>query len=89
VAGEHAEGEKGGKKDRIGEGPLKGHLRDIEENILEDKVKGGSILDEDLHLLEEQDDDVNEDQTAQGQTEELQIFTKNITLKGPVTFKCH
>jgi hypothetical protein len=43
---EHAKGEKGGKQNPIGKGPLKCHLRDFVEKVFEDERKRCSILDE-------------------------------------------
>jgi len=87
MAGEHAKGEKGREENRIGKGPLKGHLRDFVEEVFEDERKRCSILDERIHPLKEKDDNINEDQAAQREAENLQIFPDDILLNGPVVFK--
>jgi hypothetical protein len=65
VTGEGPEREKDGKQYRIGKGPLKDHFGDLIEEVFEDEEERGLVFDEDIHLLEEEDDDIDEDQTAQ------------------------
>jgi hypothetical protein len=87
MAGEYAEGKKGGEQNGIRKGPLKGHLWNLVEKVFEDEVEGSLMIDEYVDLLEEEDNNVDKDQTAQGETEDFQKFTDNITLKGPIAFK--
>jgi hypothetical protein len=87
VPGEHAEGEKGGEKNGIGKGPLKGHLWHFIEKVFKDERERCSILDERIHFLKEKDNNINQDQAAQSEAEYLQIFADDIPLNGPVVFK--
>jgi hypothetical protein len=86
MTGEGAQGEKGGKENRIGKGPLKDHFRNLKDEVLKNKEKRGLMLDENIHFLKEEDDDIDEDQTAQTETEDLEIFTYDIAVKHMVTF---
>jgi hypothetical protein len=43
---------------------LKNHLRDLIKEIQKDNAERGVVFDEKIYLLEEEDDDVDEDQTA-------------------------
>jgi hypothetical protein len=45
------------------------------------------MFDESIYLLEEKDNDVDEEQAAQTQTEDLQIFPNDISMKDTVTIK--
>jgi FtsZ-binding cell division protein ZapB len=66
---------------------LKDHLWDPAEEVFEDQIERGLMLDEEIHFLKEENDRIEEDQTAQAQTEDLQIFTNDISVEDPVTFK--
>jgi hypothetical protein len=87
VTGKHAEGEKRSEQNSIGKGPLKNYFRKLIEEIEKDKVKRGLVFDEEIHLLQEKDDHINEDQTGQAQAEDLQEFPDDISMKDAVTFK--
>jgi hypothetical protein len=64
MAGKHTKGEKGCEQNRIRESPLKGHLRDLVKEVFKDEDKRCLMLNENAHLLEEEDDDIDEDQAA-------------------------
>jgi hypothetical protein len=87
MAGKHSEGEKGGQKDSIGKSPLKCHLWDLVKEVFKDEGKRCLMLNEDAHLLEKEDDNIDKDQSAQGQAKDLQILTNNISLEGPMAFR--
>jgi hypothetical protein len=65
MARECAEGKKGRKEHRIGKGPLKGHFRNLVEEVFEDQIVRRLVFDEKIHLLKEENDDIDEDQTTQ------------------------
>jgi len=46
---------------------LKGDFRNLIEDILEDQIERGLIFDKKVHLLEEEDDDIDQDEAAQAQ----------------------
>jgi len=50
-------------------------------------VERGLVSDEEIHFLEEEDDDIDEEQAAQAQAEDLQVFPYDISMKDTVTFK--
>jgi hypothetical protein len=50
---------------------LKDHLWDPAEEVFEDQIERGLMLDEEIHFLKEENDRIEEDQTAQAQTENL------------------
>ena len=87
MSGERAQGEKGGKENPIGKGPLEDHFRDFIEKVFEDEVERGLIPREEIHLLEEEDNEVDKDEAAQTQAEDLQIFTSHIAVDDPVMIK--
>jgi hypothetical protein len=87
VAGESAEGQKGAQESRIGDRPLKGRLRNLIEEVFEHQVKRGLMFIEEVHLLEEEDNDIDQDQAAQAQGEDLEVFPYDISMKDPVAFK--
>jgi hypothetical protein len=66
---------------------LEDHLGDLIEEIFEDEEERGLMFDEEIHLLKKEDDHIDEDQTAQTENEDLQIFTDNITVQNPIAFK--
>jgi hypothetical protein len=43
---------------------LKGHLRDLVKEVFKNEDKRCLMLNENAHLLEEEDDDIDEDQAA-------------------------
>jgi hypothetical protein len=45
------------------------------------------VFNKKIHLLKEHDDNVDENQAAQAQAENPQIFTDDIAVEDPVTFK--
>jgi len=65
VAGEGAEGEEGAQESCVGDRPLKGGFRDLVEKVFEHQVERRLKPVEKVHLLEEEDNDINQDQTAQ------------------------
>jgi hypothetical protein len=65
VARECAEGEKGGEENRVRNRPLEGCLRNLVKDVFEHQIERGVIPLEEIHLLEKDDDDIDEDQTAQ------------------------
>jgi hypothetical protein len=65
VAGEGAESEEGAQKSCIGDRPLKGSFRDLIEKVFEHQVERRLKPIEKIHLLEEEDNSINQDQTAQ------------------------
>ena len=87
MSGERSEGEEGSEQNGVGKGPLENHLRDLIEEVQKNKVKGALYLTKRFHLLEEEDNDIDEDQAAQAQAEDLQIFPDDISMKDTVTFK--
>ncbi len=87
VAGESAEGQQGAQKSRIGNRPLKGRLRNLIEEVFEHQVEGGLKSIEKIHLLEEEDHDIDQDQTAQAQREDLEVFPYDVSMKDTVAFK--
>ena len=84
---EHTQGEKSGEQNSIGKSPLKGHLWNATEKVFKDETQRSPIFDEDIYFLEEEDEDVNENQAAEGQAKDPQIFRNHVSLEGPVTFK--
>jgi hypothetical protein len=87
MTGERAEGEEGGQQNRIGDRPLEGCFRDLIEEVFEHQVKRSLISMEEIHLLKEEDDNIDQDQTAQAQAENLQVFPYNISMNDTITFK--
>jgi len=87
VAGEIAKGEKSGKQNRIGQGPLKSDFGYLIGEVFKDEIEGGLIFDKDIHLLEKEDDDIDEDQAAQTQAEGLQKFSNDIPVENSGPFK--
>jgi hypothetical protein len=65
VAREGAESEEGAQEGCIGDCPLKSGFRDLIEKVFEHQVERCLKSIEKIHLLEEEDNDVNQDQTAQ------------------------
>jgi hypothetical protein len=77
MAGERAEGQQGAQKSRIGDRPLKCGFWNLIEEVFEHQVKGSLVSIEKIHLLEEEDNDIDQHQTAQAQCEDLSnIFKK-------------
>jgi len=87
MAGKRAEGQQGAQESCIGDRPLKCRLWNLIEKVLEHQVEGSLISIEKSHLLEEEDDDIDQDQAAQAQGEELQIFPDDISMKDTVAFR--
>jgi hypothetical protein len=71
MASEHSECEKSGEQYGIRKGPLKGHIRDLIEEVLEYESKRSLMFNEKVHLLKEEDDDIDEDQAAQTQAKDF------------------
>jgi len=67
MPGKHAKSEKGGQQHCIGKGPLKSHFWNLVEKVLEYEMERSPMFDEEIHLLEKEDDDIDKDQTAKGQ----------------------
>jgi hypothetical protein len=65
MARKSAESEKGAQKNRVRERPPEGHIGNLVEKVFEDQIKRGLMLGKNIHLLEEEDNDVDESQTAQ------------------------
>jgi hypothetical protein len=65
VSREHTEGKKGGEEDRIGKAPLEDYFRDLIEKVFEDQVVRCLVFSEKIHLLAEENHDIDEDQTTQ------------------------
>jgi hypothetical protein len=87
MSGKVAQGEKGGKQNRIGQGPFKDDFGYLIGDVFKDEIEGGFIFDEDIHLLEKENDHIDEDEAAQAQAEDLQEFSNDIPVKNPVIFK--
>jgi hypothetical protein len=87
VPGEGAECKEGGNQYGVGKGAIKGDFREFVEKIFENQVEGGLVSDEQVHLLEKEDDHINEDQTAQAKAENLEVFAGDIAVEGPVVFR--
>jgi hypothetical protein len=87
MAGERAESEEGAQQSRVGDRPLKCRFWDFIEKVFEHQVKGSLISIEKIHLLEEEDNDIDQHQTAQAQGEDLQVFPYEISMKDTVAFK--
>jgi hypothetical protein len=87
MAGERAESEEGAQESRIGDRPLECGFRNLIEEVFEHQVKGSVIPVEKVHLLEEEDNDIDQHQTAQAQCEDLQVFPYDISMKDAVVFK--
>jgi len=66
---------------------LKGCFRNLIEEVFEHHVEGGLIFGEKFHLLEEEDDDIDKDQAAQAQAEDLEVFSYEISMKDTMTLK--
>jgi hypothetical protein len=64
MAGKHPESKKSGQKNSIRKSPLKDHLRGLVKQIFKDEDKRGLILNENAHLLEKEEDNIEEDQAA-------------------------
>jgi hypothetical protein len=43
-------------------------------------VERGLVSNEEIHLLEEEDDDIDEKQAAQAQAKDLQVFPYDISM---------
>jgi hypothetical protein len=54
----------GSEEYSIRKGPLKDHIRDLEEKIFEDQVERSLVFGKLIHLLEGQDHNIDQDQTA-------------------------
>jgi hypothetical protein len=65
VSGKCAKCEKGCKKYGIRKGPLKSDIGDLEEEIFEDQIERSLVFRKLIHLLEEEDHNIDQDQTAQ------------------------
>ena len=65
VAGKGAQSEEGAQESCIGDRPLKGGFRDLIEKVFEHQIERRLKSIEKVHLLEEEDNDINQDQTAQ------------------------
>jgi hypothetical protein len=87
MPGEHAEGKEGCEQNAIGKGPLENHLRDFIEEVLKYEIKRGLILNKEIHLLNEENDHIDEDEAAQTESENLQIFTNGIPMEDPMALK--
>jgi hypothetical protein len=66
---------------------LKHDFGDLIGDVFKDEIEGGLILDEDVHLLEKENDHIDEDEAAQAQAEDLQKFPNDIPVKNPAVFK--
>jgi hypothetical protein len=64
MAGKHPESKKSGQKNSIRKSPLKDNLRGLVKQIFKDEDKRGLILNENAHLLEKEEDNIDEDQAA-------------------------
>jgi hypothetical protein len=87
MTGERAEGQQGTQKSCIGDRPLECGFRNLIKEVFEHQVKGSLVFIEKVHLLEEEDDDIDQHQTAQAQGEDLQVFANDISMKDAVAFK--
>jgi hypothetical protein len=65
VSGEGAECQKDAEQNRIGKNPLKDDFRNPAQEIFKDQIEWGLIFDNEVHLLEKENDHINEDQAAQ------------------------
>jgi hypothetical protein len=61
VAGKGAQSEEGAQQSCIGDRPLKGGFRDLIEKVFEHQVERRLKSVEKIHLLEEEDNDINQD----------------------------
>jgi hypothetical protein len=68
VSREYAKGEESGEENCIRKSPLEGDLWNFIEEVFEDQVERGLIFDKEIHSLEEEDNDIDEDQATQTQT---------------------
>jgi hypothetical protein len=59
VSGKRAKGQEGGEQNRIGQGPLENHLRDLIEEVLKDKIERSFVFDEKVHFLKEENDHID------------------------------
>jgi len=66
---------------------LKGDFGQLIRNVFKDEIEGGFIFDEKIHLLEKENDNIDEDEAAQAQTEDLQKFSGDISVEDSVIFK--
>jgi hypothetical protein len=87
MAGERSKGKEGSEQDGVGKSPLEDDLRNLVKEIQKDNGERSIIFDEEIHLLEEEDNDVDEDQAAQAQAEDIQILPDDISMENTVTFK--
>jgi hypothetical protein len=87
MPGKHPEGEKGCEQHSIGKRPLKNRLRNLVKQVFKDEDKGSLVFDKNAYFLKEKDDHIHEDQTAQSEAEDLQVFAADISLNGPGVFK--
>jgi hypothetical protein len=60
VAGERAEGQQGAQESCIRNCPLKGRFWNLIQEVLEHQVEGSLIFIESIHLLKEQDNDIDQ-----------------------------
>jgi hypothetical protein len=87
VTGEVSQGQERREQDSIWQCPLEDHFGNLIEEVFKDEKERGLMLDEGIHLLEEEDDDIDEDQPAETEKKCLQVFTNDITVKNPIAFK--
>jgi FtsZ-binding cell division protein ZapB len=66
---------------------MKDHFWDPAEEVFEDQIERGLMLDEEIYFLKEENDRIEQDQAAQAQTEDLKILTNDISVEDPVRFK--
>jgi hypothetical protein len=65
VSGKPAKCEKGGEQNRIGENPLEDHFWNSIKEVFKDQIEWRLVFDDEIHLLEKENDHINEDQAAQ------------------------
>jgi hypothetical protein len=87
MPGECTKGEEGGEQQTVGKGPLENDLWSLIEEVEKDKGERSLMFDKEIYLLEEKDNHVDEEQAAQAQAEDLQIFPDDISMKDTVIFK--
>jgi hypothetical protein len=87
VAGKGAEGEEGGQENRVGDRPLKGCRGNHIEKIFEYQVEGRLVSMEKIYLLEEEHHDIDQNQTAQAQAKDLQVFPYHVSVEDAMTIK--
>jgi hypothetical protein len=87
VPGEHPQGEERSEQNPIGKSPLKNHLWNLIEEVEKDKMDRGFVFDELTYPLEEKYNDIDEEQAAQAQTEDIEIFPYDVSMEDAVIFK--